>query len=140
MPSDSDAERTLPRRLAFGFLALFLVAVLAALAVTLASAPPSAKLIASVAVVPVVAFAVLLLVFECLGRPWAFSGAAALGALGVALRLVVNTQPSLEVGGGLPIEVTIAYVGLGLALVVTSVWAHLAVRAPASTTGKAARP
>ncbi len=140
MPSDPDAERELPRRLAFGFLALFLVAVLAALAVTLASAPPPAKLIAGVAVVPVAAFAILLLVFERMGRPWAFAGAAALGALGVALRLVVKTQPSLEVGGGLPIEVTVAYVVIGLALVVTSAWAYRAVRAFANDIGKAARP
>ncbi len=121
--SDSDAK--LPRRAAFGMLLVFLLAVLAALAVTLESVPPSAQWVAGVVVVPIVALALLLLYAERQGRRWAFAGAAALGALGVAVRAIVSTEPSLEVGGGLPIEVNVAYVAIGLGLAATSGWAFL---------------
>ncbi|MGI0128803.1 MAG: hypothetical protein ACREEC_01380 [Thermoplasmata archaeon] len=103
---------------------MFLLTVVAALAVTLWSVPPSVKLIAGVAVVPIVALTLVLLFFEGTDRSWSFAGAAALGVVGVTLRLIVNTMPSLEVGGGLPVGVTIAYVALGLAAIGTSLWSY----------------
>jgi len=36
-----------------------------------------------------------------------------LGVVGVALRIVVSTQPNLEVGGELPLCVTVLYIVLG---------------------------
>jgi hypothetical protein len=36
-----------------------------------------------------------------------------LGALGVILRVVISMNPSLEVGGGLPVGVTVLYIVLG---------------------------
>ncbi len=111
-----------PRRAAFWTLLLFLLAILAALAITLGSVPASAKLIAGVLVIPIVVLTLLLLDFERRGRRWAFLGAAVLGVLGIALRLIVSTQPSLEVGGGLPVGVSIAYVLLGVAVVGTNLW------------------
>ncbi len=113
------------RRAAFWTLLLFLLAILAALAITLGSVPASAKLIAGVLVVPIVALTLLFLYFERRGRRWAFLGAAVLGVLGIALRLIVSTQPSLEVGGGLPVGISIAYVLLGLAVVGTSLVSFL---------------
>ncbi len=123
MPTERHSTTGFPRQLALGTLVLFLVAVVAALAITLSSVPPSAKLIAGVVVMPIVAITVVLLYFEHRGSPWAFLGAALLGGFGVALRLVVSTEPSLEVGGGLLLEVNIAYILLGLAVVGTSLWA-----------------
>ena len=32
---------------------------------------------------------------------------------GVVLRVIVSTQPSLEVGGGLPVGVTVLYIVIG---------------------------
>jgi len=117
---------SVPGQVAFWTLVGFLLAVLAALTVTLLSVPMAVKLLAGAVVVPIVAVTILLLYFERKGKRWSFPGACALGAVGVTLRLIVNSMPSLEVGGGLPVEVTVTYVALGLAVVGTSLWALLA--------------
>jgi len=114
-----------PAQAAFWTLALFVLAVLTALSVTVWSVQPAVKLLAGLVVIPIVAAAFLLLYFERQGSRWSYAGATLLGAIGVTLRLIVITQPSLEVGGGLPIEVTIAYVALGLAVIGTNLWASL---------------
>jgi len=118
---------SLPGQVAFWTLALFLLAVLAALAVTLLSVSPAVKLLAGAVVAPIIAVTLLLLHFERKGKRWSFAGAGALGGLGVTLRLVVNSMPSLEVGGGLPVQVTVTYIALGLAVAGASLWALLAV-------------
>jgi len=115
-------------RTATAVLAVFLVAVVAALVVTLSSVAPSVRILAAVVVTPIIALTLLLIYFELRGRSWSYAGAAALGALGVGLRLIVSTQPQLEVGGGLPLSVTVVYVTLGILVVVTSVEAYLSVR------------
>jgi hypothetical protein len=121
----------LPQRAAMVLLALFLVAVLAALAVTLYAVTSQVGLFAAAVVSPIVGLALIFLYFERLRRPWSFSGAAALGLLGVTLRLIVNGQPQLEVGGGLPAWVTLTYVTLGTLVIATSLWASLGLwRAP----------
>lgn len=109
--------------LAQGLLVLFLVAVVLALGVTVAATPPSVRLLATSLVLPVVVATVVLLLLERRGHRWAFVGAAALGVVGIALRLAVSTQPQLEVGGGLPLPVTVVYLALGALLVATSLWA-----------------
>jgi hypothetical protein len=42
-----------------------------------------------------------------------FAGATILGAIGVLLRVIISTQPNIEVGGGLPVGVTALYIVLG---------------------------
>ncbi len=133
-------ERTFPGRLAFWTLLLFLIAVVLALGVTLGSVPPSAQLVAGSVVMPVVAITLVLLVFEHRARPWAFLAASALGLLGVAIRLLVSTEPALEVGGGLPLAIEVAYVAHGLAVTGTSSWAYLSERAAARETSRAPDP
>ncbi len=125
MPQDRFPDGSLPCRLAYVTLLLFLLAVLLALAVTVWFVPFSAKLVAGFVVVPIVALTLLLLYFESRARRWAFAGATVLGVFGVAVRLIVSTEPTLEVGGGLPLGVSTAYVALGLAVAGTSVWAYL---------------
>jgi hypothetical protein len=115
-------------RVAFVLLVVFLVAVLGALGVTLSSVAPDVALTAAVAVVPIVALTVVVLYFEHRGRSWSYGGAAALGAVGVVLRLVLNAHPQLEVGGGLPIEITALYLAIGLSLIGASLWALVSVR------------
>jgi hypothetical protein len=39
--------------------------------------------------------------------------ASILGAIGVILRVIVSTQPNLEIGGGLPVGITVLYIVLG---------------------------
>lgn len=113
------------QRVAIALLVLFLVAIVVALAVTLSSVAPAVRLIAGSLVCPIIALALVFLYFESRGRPWSFVGAAVLGALGVSLRLVISTQPQLEVGGGLPTAATVIYVTLGLLVVASNAGAYL---------------
>lgn len=115
------------QRTASAILAVFLIAIVAALAVTLSSVAPSVRTVAVVVVAPIIALTLLLLYFELRGRIWSYAGAVVLGALGAGLRLVVSTQPQLEVGGGLPLAVTVAYVALGILVVVASLGAYRSV-------------
>jgi FtsH-binding integral membrane protein len=116
------------RRVAMVLLGLFLVAVVAALAVTLSSVSARIGLLAASAVTPIVIVTLIILYFESQRRPWSFAGASALGVLGITLRLLVNSQPQLEVGGGLPLWVTVTYVTLGTLVIAASLWALLAQR------------
>jgi len=116
------------RRTAMGVLVLFIAAVATALGVTISSVAASVQILAAIVVTPVIVLALLFLYFEERRRPWSFAGAAALGISGVTLRLVVNAHPQLEVGGGLPFWVTATYVGFGILVIVTSLWALVALR------------
>jgi hypothetical protein len=118
----------LAQKVAIAVLSLFFVAIVVALAITLTSVPAGVRILAGTVVTPIIGLAVLFLFFEWRGRPWSFVGAAALGAVGVALRLVVNSQPQLEVGGGLPVGVTLVYASLGVLVVGTSLWAYFFLR------------
>lgn len=106
----------------------FLVAVVLALGVTLASTGPAVGLLALALVSPIVVLGLVFVRYCRMGRAWSFAGAAVLGAVGVLLRLVVSTQPSLEVGGGLPPWVTVVYVGLGSTVALASYEAALELR------------
>ncbi|MCI4364525.1 MAG: hypothetical protein L3K10_00450 [Thermoplasmata archaeon] len=134
LPESNATEPRLSRnalvtqRVAITLLLPFLVAIVVALAITLSSVAPAVRLIAESQVSPIIALTLLLLYFESRGRRWSFAGAAILGALGVGLRLIVNTQPQLEVGGGLPIVVTVIYATLGFLVIASSLWAYLSLR------------
>ena len=114
---------SIPLRVALVFLVLFLIAIVVALAITLSAVPPPVQWLAGALVLPIAALGLLFLYFEHRRRSWSFLGAAALGFLGVTLRLIVNAHPQLEVGGGLPLAVTLAYVALGTLVGITSLWA-----------------
>jgi hypothetical protein len=95
MAAGCERPSTRFQSVATALLALFLVAVLTALAVTLSSVAPSVRLLASAVVTPIIGLTLLLLYFELRGRSWPYAGAAVLGALGIGLRLTVSTQPHL---------------------------------------------
>lgn len=109
-------------------LSLFLVAIVGALAVTVSSVTLSVGLFATAVVSPIIGLTFVFLYFELRRRPWSFAGAAVLGLLGVTLRLIINTKPSLEVGGGLPLWITVVYVTLGILVVASSLWAFFTLR------------
>ena len=97
-----------------------------ALAITLASVAPAVRLVAGIAVIPILIGGSVLLYLERAKRRWSFAAAAGLGVLGIGLRLVVNARPDLEVGGGLPLPVTIVYLVLGAWVAATSLLAFRA--------------
>ncbi len=116
--SEADSPHGLIRA-ALGLQLAFLVAVLAALGVTLASTPNDVRFLAVALVTPIVVLTSLCLWFSAHGNVWGFTGAGLLGAVGIGLRLAIDTQPSLEVGGGLPLWVTTVYVILGSLVLLT---------------------
>ncbi len=125
MPSLAKDHYRTARLLASTLLLLFLAAILTALAITLWSVALPVKLLAGALVAPVIALSALFLVLELRQRPRGFLGAAALGLVGIVLRLIINTQPQFEVGGGLPIAVTVGYLSLGISVVGSSLWAYV---------------
>jgi len=118
-------QPTASARAATWLLGLFLVAILGALGVTVDEVP-GARVVALAAVVPIILLTAVFIVYSKRGRPWAYAGGSAVGTVGVALRIAVSTQPSLEVGGGLPIEVTALYLILGVSVVITNLVAAMA--------------
>ena len=97
--SNADRRLSTNMRSAIALLQVFAVAIVLALTVTIASVTPAVNLLATALVSPIV---ILTLVFirYCKRRmAWSYAGASMLGALGVVLRLVVSTQPGLDVGG-----------------------------------------
>jgi len=100
-------------RTAVSLLEIFAVAIILAFSVTVATGTTEMRLL-SVAVITPITILNLVFIYYCRRRmAWSYAGASILGALGIALRVVVSTQPSLEVGGGLPVGVTVLYIVLG---------------------------
>jgi hypothetical protein len=120
------------QRVASFLLVLFVIAILLALAITLSSVPVPVRILAGSVVSPIIALGIVFLLLDLRGLPWSFLGAAILGCVGIALRLIINAQPQLEVGGGLPIAVTIGYLVLGIAVTLSSLWAYRASRQTSS--------
>lgn len=98
---------------AIGLLEVFVVAIIVALVITISSVSPSVQLLATVLVSPIIALSIIFIYYCRKRKVWSYAGASILGALGVILRVVVSTKPSLEVGGGLPVGVTVVYIVLG---------------------------
>jgi hypothetical protein len=109
-------------------LALLLVAVIVALAITLCPVLPAVRILAGFVATPIIVLMVLFLYSELRGQSWSYAGAATLGALGAGFRLIVNGHPELEVGGDLPLAVTVVYASLGTLVVATSLWAFCSSR------------
>jgi len=100
-------------RAATALLEVFVVAVVLAFLVTVSTRTLEMQVLATGLVTPIIIISLVFIRYCRRGKVWSFAGAAVLGAIGVALRLVVSTQPNLEVGGGLPLGVTAVYVALG---------------------------
>jgi len=101
---------------AIALLYIFIIAIIGALIVTLSSVSFSVQVIAIISVTPILILSAVFICFCRQGKAWSFAGASILGALGVILRVVVSTQPNLEVGGGLPVGVTALYIVIGVLL------------------------
>jgi hypothetical protein len=100
-------------RVAISLLEVFLISVIAALIVTVETGPLSVKLLASTLVSPIIILSIAFIHFCGKRKIWSFAGATVLGIVGVLLRVTISTQQSLEVGGGLPVGITVVYIVLG---------------------------
>lgn len=104
---------SLNMRMATLLLEVFVVAVVLAFLVTVATGTFEMRALAAGLIIPIVVLSLAFVHYSRMGRWWSYAGASVLGAFGVALRLIVSTQPSLEVGGGLPLGVDLLYIVLG---------------------------
>ncbi len=71
------------------------------------------RFLSVVFITPITILSIVFIYYCRRKKVWSYAGASILGALGVILRVAVSTQPSLEVGGGLPVGVTALYIVLG---------------------------
>jgi len=115
-------------RASIGLLEVFIVAIVLALAITIVNVSPGVQLLAIASVTPIIVLSLIFLYYCRKRRIWSFAGASILGAIGVALRVVVSTQPNLEVGGGLPLEVTVFYIILGALVALANYVSFLELR------------
>jgi hypothetical protein len=112
--ADSRREPlTVNMRTAITLLEVFVIAVVLAFAVTIASGTLEMQALAAGLIIPIILLSVVFIKYCKLRRVWSFAGASILGVLGVTLRVVVSTQPNLNVGDGLPVGVTVVYIVLG---------------------------
>jgi len=100
-------------RTAIALQEIFVVAVVLAFVATVSTGTAEMQVLAVGFIVPITALSLTFIFFCRKRKVWSYAGASILGAVGVALRVAVSTQPSLEVGGGLPIGVTVLYIVLG---------------------------
>ena len=91
----------------------FLAAIILALIVTIINSVVEVQLLAITLVSPLIILNIVFIYYCRKQKFWSYAGASILGALGVILRVVISTQPNLEVGGGLPIGITVLYIVLG---------------------------
>ena len=94
-------------------LEVFLVAIILALIVTLINSVFEVQLLAIILVSPLIILNIVFIYYCGKRKVWSYAGASILGAIGVILRVIISTQPNLEVGGGLPIGITVLYIVLG---------------------------
>ena len=100
-------------RAATTLLEVFVVAIVLAFLVTVSTGTREMQTLALGLIMPIIVLSLVFVRYCRKGRMWSYAGAAVLGAFGVALRVIVSTQPGLEVGGGLPLGLTALYIALG---------------------------
>lgn len=98
---------------AIALLYVFTAAIVAAFITTVINVPANVQILAVGFITPLVVLSLVFIFYCRKGNAWSFAGATILGAIGVLLRVIISTQPNLEVGGGLPVDVTALYTVLG---------------------------
>jgi len=110
-------------------LEVFLVAIILALIVTVINSVFEVQLLAITLISPLIILNIVFIYFCRKRKVWSYAGASILGAIGVILRVIVSTQPNLEIGGGLPIGITVLYIVLGALVSLKNYEAMLELRA-----------
>ncbi len=110
----SDIEPlSINMKTSIGLLELFLVAIILALIVTIMNSVFEVQLLAITLISPIIILNIVFIYYCRKRKVWSYAGASILGAIGVILRVIISTQPNLEVGGGLPVGITVLYIVLG---------------------------
>jgi hypothetical protein len=130
---DINQARSVSTRTATLLLEVFVVAIALAFLVTVSTGTFEMQILAAGLVVPIIILSLVFVRYCGRGKAWSYAGASVLGAIGAALRVVVSTQPNLEVGGGLPIGVTVFYVVLGTLVALLNFESALELRASPSS-------
>ena len=94
-------------------LEVFLVAIVIALIVTIMNSVFAVQILAITLVSPIIILTIVFIYYCRRRNVWSYAGASILGVIGVILRVIISTQPNLEVGGGLPIGITVLYMVVG---------------------------
>ncbi len=100
-------------RTAITLLELLLVAIILALIVTILNTTAQVQLLAITVVTPQIILIIIFIYYCKKKKVWSYAGATILAILGIILRVVISTQPNLEVGGGLPVGISTLYIVLG---------------------------
>ena len=111
--STPSEQLTTNMKAAISLLEVFVLAIVVALVITVNSTSTEVQLLATVLVSPIIGLSLVFVYFCRKRKIWSFAGASILGAIGVILRIAISVNPSLEVGGGLPVGVTVFYIVLG---------------------------
>ena len=120
---------TVNMRTAIALLEIFVVAIVLAFLVTLSAGTFEMQAISVSLIIPIIILSLVLVYYCRKGKAWSFVGASIIGVVGVGLRVVVSSQPNLEVGGGLPVGVTVLYIVLGTLVALKSYESVLESRA-----------
>ena len=94
-------------------LEVFLVAIILALIVTVMNSVFNVQILAVTLISPIIILTIVFIYYCRKRKVWSYAGASILGVIGVILRVTISTQPNLEVGGGLPLGITVLYIVLG---------------------------
>jgi hypothetical protein len=94
-------------------LEVFLVAIILALIVTVINSVFEVQVLAITLISPLIILNIVFIYYCRKRKVWSYTGASILGLIGVILRVIISTQPNLEVGGGLPVGITVLYIVLG---------------------------
>jgi len=115
---------------AISLLEVFVVAIILALLVTITNVNPQVQLLATILVSPIIILSIIFIYYCRKRKIWSFAGASILGAIGVLLRVIISTKPSFEVGGGLPVGITVLYIVIGALVSLKNYEAVLELRIP----------
>lgn len=129
-------RRSATMKAATALFGVFIVAIVLAFIITVSTGTAEMQAIAAGLVVPIIILSIVFIRFSIKGKEWSFAGASVLGVFGVAIRLIVSTEPNLEVGGGLPVWVSALYVILGVSVALLNLACVLGLR----RSGRAFKP
>jgi hypothetical protein len=108
-----DEPLTVNMKTAIGLLEIFVIAIILAFLATVTAGTMLMQILSIGFIAPITIIALVFIYYCRKKKIWSYAGASLLGAIGVMLRVIVSTQPNLEVGGGLPVGVTVLYIVLG---------------------------